>query len=280
LARDIKSLAKSNVALLKKLKADEAVANKELTADLHALLKPSAALAKKAAIDGNLLTKNPAATVLARATTEQANLGTITSSPLATLNAALAETTLTTDLNALASANPGDAAVAADVATATSQISAQHTAISSAAAQFVTDVNGLATDLSSVISSVPAGTSSQNAISDLAILLPKLTGSATYTRGVNLWGSEDDLTIHINDVDRGGNISGNLSGGFTTDDVSSSLHDAKVTAAGKFSAKVVTSIISYASISGQFTINQATGAVTLKGTFKDGLTEGRFTAST
>lgn len=279
LGRDLKGLAKSNAGLLKQLKLDEAGMNKSLTADLNGLVKATMEAAKKGAIDGDQLANNPSPTVLGRATAESGRLGSMTAMPLADLDADLSSTSVISDMNALAAANAGDTVLAGHVAAATSQVAGQESAIGTAAGTFVTDVGALNADLQSVIAAVPSGVATENFISELGVLRPKLNGSVHYTRGDNVLADKDDLEIHIDNVDGSGNISGNLSGGFTSDDVTLSLHDASVTAKGKFSAEVVTSILSVAKLSGQFTINPSSGVVTLKGTFQDGLTKGDFTAT-
>ena len=113
-----------------------------------------------------------------------------------------------------------------------------------------------------------------NELSDIGHL--DLFGSATYTRGSQAGQTIDGLQIQIDDVDTAGNITGFLDGGFATSYVARSMRNAKVTATGKFTGQVVTSVVSIASFSGQVSIDETTGDVTITGTFKDGSDAGTF----
>jgi hypothetical protein len=281
LATDLKTLPKSNAKLLATLKTDETKANSKLTTELGLLLTPATTLAKNSASVGELLTTNQNAASIAKAKSDDTALNNITSTPLANLTAALGSTTVTSDLNALAAANPSDTTLAAAVNTATRQVSAQDSAIGNDAAQFATDVATLALDLSSLISALPPPPG--NAISELNNIFADsseidLYGSTTYTRGSEKGQTFDEVYIYITAVDDAGNITGGFSApSFTYKP--RSLRDAKVTSSGKFSAKVATSIVSLASLSGQFTIDPSTGTVTLTGTFQSGSEAGTFTAN-
>jgi hypothetical protein len=278
IAVDLRTLPKANIKLLAKLKTDEAATNRELTTDLGSLLKPAMALSRKSASVGEALASKSSEAIINEATADSDALGNITSVPEETLTAVLGSTTVTSDLNALGVANSSDVALARDVATAEGDVTAQDNAINDAAGEFVVDTSDLSVDLSSEISQAPSGASG-DFISELANSEPELFGGATYTRGSNPWGSEDNLHIEINAVNSAGDITGNLSGGFATDFVARSLVDAKVTSSGKFSAKLPTSIVDIATISGQFSMDQY-GNVTLNGTFKDtDGSAGSFTAS-
>jgi hypothetical protein len=123
-----------------------------------------------------------------------------------------------------------------------------------------------------------------NVIAELYTLVPyqsgseiDLYGSETFTRGSSAGQTDDSVYIWLDGVDIAGNITGGMSAGFTY--APRDLRNAKVTATGRFTAQVPTSIVSLASISGQLSIDPSTGIATLTGTFSDGSDGGTFTAS-
>lgn len=253
IATAFKKLPKTDQALLKSFDTVESKTTAALKKETSGLSSAGDKIAGTATSIGVKLLSKVSSGSLSALGKDLASLGTVATAPLATLQAELASTGVASALSSIATELAGASpTLASDAALAAAALASAETTIGTAAAQFVTDVGGLATDLTTLQAS--AGTYPN--------IIGSFTGIAHETAGKHP-GETATVTLTISS-ETGGIITG------TVTDVSDGGLDGlagTINLNGKFALK---GTIATVSLSGQLT-----GSI-VSGTFKSPDASGKF----
>ncbi|HSZ55246.1 MAG TPA: hypothetical protein VK797_06265 [Tepidisphaeraceae bacterium] len=230
---DLKGLPKTNAPLLHTLKTDEAKTGALIKQDTNALLGPSLALVNRSTAAGIAQIAKSNATIQAKVAADVAALGTVTTAPLAKLEADSMGGDVGTDLQAIATANPSDTTLAADIAKQKSDTNTAGTTFDTAAVKFQTDIGAFAADLAAA----PAG--GGGVTGSVPNLVGTFNGSATTTAG-NHVGRVSTLAITISTESTTGALTGSITITNSGQAQQATL-TGSVTSAGHFSATLVDS---------------------------------------
>ncbi|HSZ55808.1 MAG TPA: hypothetical protein VK797_09115 [Tepidisphaeraceae bacterium] len=228
---DLKGSPKSG-GLFGKLQSDENKWLGKLKADVTALL-PAATKSATYVKDGNGVLATPNNNALRQKVKGDVTaLGSATTTPLAKLMADSSTTGLTTDLNALTSANPSNTALSGAVTTAKTDLNNLSGKLVSDAGKFATAVGALKTDLTSLEPIVPVPTTNPSLVGDYKGTLK--TKAVAFGVGSVTTGFELNITSQtINSLTGTLTVSGSSnSGTFTASELSNGNFTIKTTGTG------------------------------------------------
>jgi hypothetical protein len=246
---DLKTVPQgANSPELKALIADQATALANLEQALTALTRPGSQLSRKSATDGQTLLTTPTPKTVAVVGADITKLSTVTATPLTDLTAALSNTTITDDLNALVTANPDSKRLASSVKTALGNYTKQTAAIDKVTRKFSTDLSTLASHLS-VVKDVQG--TIPNLVGTFKGAFAKLTGNGA--------GTSAGITVTFTSQDAVGNVIATI---VRADGAVLDL-SGSVALGGTFTGK-------FSSVDN--------GSGTLKGQFRNGLISGTYTS--
>jgi hypothetical protein len=258
IAADFKGLPKADGALLKTLVSAETKAKAALLKDVALLDSKSLGLTTKSVSAGDMVLKKATTKSLATLAKDITALGSVTTVPMADLQAFLTGTTVTDARASILTALPDDTALDTAVTNEGTDSDSDKATINTDATQLQTDVANLATDLSSI----------ETTLGTFPTVTGLFTGNAQGTSG-KVSGHSATVTLDITSESAGGILEGtvtNFSGGISALAGSVSLNgvivlkalpgNSAVTIDGVFSDSAIGGTFAYAGGKGTFAVSE------------------------
>jgi hypothetical protein len=258
IATDFKGLPKADGELLKTLETTEIKAKAALLKDVALLDSKSLSLTTKSVSAGDVVLKKATTRSLAALAKDITALGSVTTVPMADLQAFLTGTTVTDARASILTALPADSALDTAVTNEGTDSDADKATINTDANQLQNDVTGLATDLSSI----------ESALGTFPAVTGSFTGTAQGTAG-KVAGQSEAVTLNITSESASGVIEAtvtNFSGGVSALAGSVSLNgvivlkalpgNSAVTIDGVFSNSAIGGTFAFAGGKGTFAVSE------------------------